>query len=56
MITIKFETDNAAFQENPSEIRIILEELAFRIQNSKKGDEGTIRDTNGNTVGSWTRN
>jgi len=52
MITIKINTDNAAFQENPNEIRTILEDLGYKLQNTKE-NEGSIRDTNGNTVGSW---
>jgi hypothetical protein len=53
MITIKIETENAAFQENPNEIRAILEDLGYKLQASKPGDSGPIRDSNGNTVGSW---
>jgi hypothetical protein len=55
MVTIKFDTDNAAFEDNPNEIRSLLDELAFRIQNSQPGDSGSIKDSNGNTVGSWSR-
>jgi hypothetical protein len=52
MITIKIETDNAAFQENHNELRTILEDLGNKLQNTNE-NEGAIRDTNGNTVGSW---
>jgi hypothetical protein len=52
MITIKINTDNSAFQENPNEIRSILTDLGHKLQNSKE-KEGNIKDTNGNTVGSW---
>jgi hypothetical protein len=54
MITIKINTDNDAFQENPNELRAILEDLGYKLQSTKE-NEGAIRDTNGNTVGSWTR-
>jgi hypothetical protein len=55
MIHIQFKTDNAAFQENPSEIQVVLDELAFKIQNSKPGDSGVVKDSNGNSIGTWTR-
>jgi len=57
MIHIQFRTDNAAFNENPSEIQVILEELAFKLQNSRPGEKsgGTIRDSNGNSIGTWIR-
>jgi hypothetical protein len=53
MIQIQISTDNAAFQENPNEIRAILEDLGYKLQASKPGDSGPIKDSNGNTVGSW---
>jgi hypothetical protein len=56
MITIQFNTDNAAFEENPSEVYVVLELLAHKINKSKPGDEGTIKDSNGNTIGTWERN
>jgi len=55
MITIQFFTDNAAFQENPNEIEVILYTLAFKIKKSQAGDSGTIRDSNGNSIGTWIR-
>lgn len=53
MINITINTDNAAFQENALEIRAILEDLGYTLSSSKPGDEGKIKDSNGNTVGSW---
>jgi hypothetical protein len=53
MIHIQISTENAAFKENPNEIRAILEDLSYTLQNSKPGDSGSIHDSNGNTVGSW---
>lgn len=55
MITIQFKTDNAAFEENPSEVYVVLELLAHKIKKSKPGDAGTIKDSNGNTIGTWER-
>ena len=50
-IAIQFETDNAAFEDDPAEVRRILHEIAARIQS---GDTiGQIRDINGNTVGDY---
>ena len=48
---LTFETDNAAFAENPrQEIEQILQFIAESIFH---GDGGKIRDSNGNTIGSW---
>ena len=55
MINIQFSTDNAAFQDNPSEIQVVLDELAFKIQNSRPGDSGNVKDSNGNSIGTWER-
>ena len=50
-IAIQFETDNAAFEDDPAEVRWILHEIAARIQS---GDTiGQIRDINGNTAGDY---
>jgi len=49
-IQIEINLDNAAFQDNPAELAQILE----KIPNDVKPDrEGTLRDSNGNTVGHW---
>jgi hypothetical protein len=55
MITIQFSTDNAAFQENPSEIQVVLDTLAFELKRSQPGDSGVVKDSNGNSIGTWTR-
>lgn len=55
MITIQFNTDNSAFEENESEVYIVLELLAHKINKSKPGDYGNIKDSNGNTIGTWKR-
>jgi hypothetical protein len=55
MINIQFSTDNAAFEENPSEIESVLDLVAFELKKSQPGDSGTIRDSNGNSIGAWTR-
>jgi hypothetical protein len=53
---INFKTDNAAFGDDADtradEIERILETIVERIR--EEGiDAGTIRDLNGNTVGTW---
>ena len=50
MFKMKFQTENAAF-ENDQEVVRILKEVAEKIKNGASG--GKIRDINGNTVGSW---
>lgn len=58
MLTVKIETGNAAFQQNPeSEAARIIAELADHL-NSLHGrgireDEGALFDANGNKVGSY---
>lgn len=63
-ITIKINTDNAAF-EDANEIRRVIEETAEKVANRVGGgwdparshygrDEVfTVRDINGNAVGTW---
>jgi hypothetical protein len=52
-MTIKFKTDNAAFEEDFSgEVVRILQVI---IQDVERGyDNGAIMDVNGNKVGTWT--
>ena len=49
MITIKIDTNNAAFEDNPNEVAEILEKLAksWRTHHDLPESE---RDSNGNTV------
>ena len=49
-ISIEFDTDNAAFIDNPDEAGRILRQLASEV--SENGS-GLIRDHNGNGIGSW---
>lgn len=50
-ITIKVDLDNAAFHENEAELsEVVLQQIPH---NPTSGDSGTLRDSNGNTVGSW---
>jgi hypothetical protein len=50
-ITINVNLDNAAFEDNPNELQEIL---ARQIpHNLKPGDDGTLKDSNGNRVGSY---
>ena len=50
-IRIKVNTDNAAFQDDPDELRDCLQAAVERIADGSR--EGTITDTNGNTVGEY---
>lgn len=53
MLTVKIKTDNAAFEPNiPAECARILRELADRLDRDYEQD-GTLRDSNGNTVGTF---
>jgi len=53
MFTLKFSTDNDAFQGYNKEYEItrILTEITEKVQNGYT--EGKIRDINGNTIGEW---
>lgn len=56
MLTITFETDNAAFEDNcPQETARILRDLADRIENGLGSglERGAVMDINGNRIGSW---
>jgi hypothetical protein len=50
-IQIEVEVNNAAFQDNP--VAQILDKIPH---NMKPGDDGKLRDSNGNTVGHWEAN
>jgi hypothetical protein len=50
---IEFTTDSAAFEDDTEgEIRAIMERLVDRVT-TDLCTSGTIRDSNGNTIGSW---
>lgn len=51
MFTVKFETDNAAFEDENMryETARILREIAERIETGMQ--YGPVRDANGNTIG-----
>jgi hypothetical protein len=48
-ISIEFETDGAAF-DAPQEVAVVLQRLGVTIE---RNCNGIVRDSNGNTVGSW---
>lgn len=52
MFKLEFETDNAAFDDGNArnEIEQILQGIAESVFSA---DGGKVRDTNGNTIGSW---
>lgn len=58
-IAMKFETDNDAFDvANDMEIKSVINRTVDRIKLNVEADyveseTGTIRDTNGNTIGTW---
>ena len=51
-VSIKFNTDNAAFEDHNNEISKILREIGEAIEQHGI-TEGPCRDRNGNTVGQW---
>lgn len=53
-LSIEFATDNAAFHEGHNlEVMEVLENLALVIPAHSPGDDGSIKDSNGNTIGRW---
>jgi hypothetical protein len=53
MFNLKFDTDNAAFEDEPrAEISRILRAVARRVDSG--ADFGRVADENGNSVGSFT--
>ncbi len=55
MFTLSFETDNAAFDENPTdEVIRILQDVKEKIDIGLK--EGPVYDINGNNVGKFSFN
>ena len=57
MFTLKIETGNAAFEPAGPELARILRKLADEVENiyaaGDRGGSGTLRDFNGNTVGTY---
>lgn len=51
MFTLKFSTDNAAFEDREAECVRILSAVARSVGSGKTG--GRIMDANGNIVGEW---
>ncbi len=51
MYTLKFETDNSAFEDMGEEIKRILHVAAVRVLDGES--VGSIRDINGNRIGEW---
>lgn len=49
--TMKIHTTNDAFAANPDELAQCVQNVAERLREGKR--EGTVKDSNGNTVGSW---
>lgn len=50
-ITINVNLDNSAFEENQGELsEIVAQQIPH---NLKPGDTGRLKDSNGNTVGSY---
>jgi len=51
LFELKFDTDNAAFADNKDqEVQRILNDIANDVLLK---NEGTIRDINGNKIGTW---
>jgi hypothetical protein len=50
-ITIDINTENAAFEDNPSEIKEIINKVAKQV--NAGCNEDNLRDSNGNTVGKF---
>lgn len=50
-VTIRFNTDNAAFEDLDAETARILRALADRVEYGSKGEYIPIMDINGNQVG-----
>ena len=49
-VSIEFNTDNAAFADDPGEVGRILRTLADRLD---PDNSGVVIDINGNAVGEW---
>ncbi len=52
-LLIELDMDNAAFEENPNELRNIFERIERLVPQYKIGDSFPIRDSNGNKIGAW---
>lgn len=51
VFTVKFDTDNSAFDDPRYEVARILRDTARQVEDGKT--EGVVRDLNGNTVGTF---
>ena len=50
-LTITVDMDNAAFDDNPNEIKEILAKVAAQVYNNARS--GSVRDSNGNACGKF---
>ena len=50
-ITIKINTENAAFENKGMELKRIFEKLAYQAENGELYDGKKIMDINGNSIG-----
>lgn len=50
-ITINIDTNNAAFEDNDTELYDIMGRVSMAVQDGEKS--GNLRDSNGNTVGNF---
>ena len=53
-IEIEISEDNAAFADNPGELRRILRTFADRFADYRAGNRSRLMDSNGNAVGKVT--
>lgn len=49
-IRIEVNLDNSAFEDNPDELHNVVGQIP---RNVRPGDDGKLRDSNGNRVGQW---
>jgi hypothetical protein len=52
-VTITFDTDNSAFEDNPFEVEEILEKVGTKLKDVNRIDVTSFKviDSNGNTIG-----
>ena len=51
-VWIEFTTDNAAFADNPYEVKDVLTKAASKLKDPREPDSFPLYDTNGNRIGS----
>ena len=53
VFSLTIECDKAAFEDDPDQLAKLLRQVADRVDDGQRQQSGSVRDANGNKVGTW---